>query len=606
MSSMNNHLKLHGPWDPWKAFFTFLGAKNASDLCRGLSSFYIDDLIENDVCPDGNLLFPKQSCIDFVSLYQEKCNVKKQNVITNTTLILIIFGLITALFFAHLLKRCRIITETGIYIFCGVIFGLFLYGEGSGANATFDPSLFFLILIPHIVLSNGLTMDTHSMWRYMNVIFVFSIIGTILFTLITAILTYYFCQLFGFDLSPVSCGLFAAIISSLDPSATRTALMETGLIKRTEVEIGFEDDDDNKIDAVIQGEAVFNDVVSVALFYSLLSYIDTSFSINDTNVIFGRLIWVWMGSLGIGFLSAIFSALFFKYITFLDPTMEVVVFLGWALTPYYLCNALEMSGVVAVTVETLAMSFYTLKNLSQKAKGNVVFVSQTVGRLMSVSTYIYIGVQLISPLHPSDLAINNVKYSWHYKTVFAALLAVLISRILVVVPLSYLTSLHSFRNTTLLCWSGLRGPVAYALAMTIPRYDQVTQKGSKDAGEILAITTFTILFFTFIFGGIFNLILYVVNGGNNNNNNNDGTNGNNNDDFNNSNNRNTERSLLDTSNVSDYASFVDINNSETSSDVAKVLSAKRSYSGQRIDRNSYCTPIYNCLRRCLTRDQEIQ
>ena len=102
--------------------------------------------------------------------------------------------------------------------------------------------------------------------------------------------------------------------------------------------------------------------------------------------------------------------------------MEVVVFLGWALTPYYLCNALEMSGVVAVTVETLAMSFYTLKNLSQKAKGNVVFVSQTIRRLMSVSTYIYIGVQLISPLHPSDLAINNVKYeSWHYKTVFCCI-----------------------------------------------------------------------------------------------------------------------------------------------------------------------------------------
>ena len=57
------------------------------------------------------------------------------------------------------------------------------------------------------------------------------------------------------------------------------------------------------------------------------------------------------------------------------------------------------------------------------------------------------GIELQKEL--SDLAINNVKYSWHYKTVFAALLAVLISRILVVVPLSYLTSLHNFRYDTI-------------------------------------------------------------------------------------------------------------------------------------------------------------
>ena len=51
----------------------------------------------------------------------------------------------------------------------------------------------------------------------------------------------------------------------------------------------------------------------------------------------------------------------------------------------------------------------------------------------------------------------------------------------------------------------------------------------------------------------------------------------------------------DANNVIDYIPFVDINNSETSSDVAKVLSAKRSYSGQRIIRNSYCTPIYKIV-----------
>ena len=120
-----DELALSGPWDPWKHFFAFLDAKNSTDLCRGLSSFYVDDLIANNICPDGSLLFPKQSCVDFVSLYQSKCNASKKNVITNTTLIVIIFGLITALFSAHLLRRFRLLTETGIYIFCGVVFGLF-------------------------------------------------------------------------------------------------------------------------------------------------------------------------------------------------------------------------------------------------------------------------------------------------------------------------------------------------------------------------------------------------------------------------------------------------------------------------------------------------
>ena len=209
---------------------------------------------------------------------------------------------------------------------------------------------------------------------------------------------------------------------------------------------------DEEVDVVIQGEAVFNDIVSVAAFYSLLAFINHEFSFErDLGIIAVRLVWAGVGSLAIGACSGIASALFFKYTKFVQTESEVVVFLAWALGPYYLCDALEMSGVVATTVGSMMMSTYTIENLSPAARANVLSVSSSIGKLMDTSVYIYMGVQLISPLHPNGGAMDNVKLLWQTNTVFAAFFAVLIAQFFVVLPLSWLCNLHS-KSNVLLSW----------------------------------------------------------------------------------------------------------------------------------------------------------
>jgi NhaP-type Na+/H+ or K+/H+ antiporter len=486
-------------WDPWKTFFSWLAGSDSdsSDLCHGLEKFYTEELVAKGICPNGEpIVFPKSSCDEYIKTYEARCNASGKTLTTNTTMILIIFALLVAFSFQSLLKRCYFITESGIYIVIGAVFGVFLYGEGHGTNATFDPSLFFLVLIPHIILSNGLSLDVRKMHESVFPILVFSLFGTIISTVAIGLILFYFGQATGVRLDGVSCGLFGALISSLDPSATRRALMETKNLG------------DEEVDVVIQGEAVFNDIVSVAAFYSLLAFINHEFSFErDLGIIAVRLVWAGVGSLAIGACSGIASALFFKYTKFVQTESEVVVFLAWALGPYYLCDALEMSGVVATTVGSMMMSTYTIENLSPAARANVLSVSSSIGKLMDTSVYIYMGVQLISPLHPNGGAMDNVKLLWQTNTVFAAFFAVLIARFFVVLPLSWLCNLHSKSNVLLMLASGMRGPVSYALAMTIPRYDEVTGIGSKDAPEILAITTSTILFFTFIVGGLTNFLI---------------------------------------------------------------------------------------------------
>ena len=66
---------------------------------------------------------------------------------------------------------------------------------------------------------------------------------------------------------------------------------------------------------------------------------------------------------------------------------------------------------------------------------------------------------------------------------------------------------YELRGLTVMWWSGLRGPVCFALALSVPHYNYVTNVGSKDAPKIAGTMTFLVVVSTFFLGGTSNRLL---------------------------------------------------------------------------------------------------
>ena len=235
------------------------------------------------------------------------------------------------------------------------------------------------------------------------------------------------------------------------------------------------------------------------------------------------------------------------------PLVEVLLFFCWAFIPYYVCDGIGWSGIVAVVATGFVMdlfvvgqhdpaddamqesrsragrsvsrrSFFSVQgHLSMRARTHVGFVAELLSTMMETAIFAYLGVFLFS-----------YRYHWNFLHTFLAVFACCISRA-VMIPLlslaanwvakvqharaicqkkkgrwsvSSTVSLHPTpgviidKKMQLVLWvAGLRGAMSFALVENIPLYDRVTQQGSRLKPELKAMTSATIVFTVFVLGG---------------------------------------------------------------------------------------------------------
>eukprot|EP00669_Euglena_mutabilis_P012043 TRINITY_DN6665_c0_g1_i1.p1 TRINITY_DN6665_c0_g1~~TRINITY_DN6665_c0_g1_i1.p1 ORF type:complete len:303 (-),score=87.65 TRINITY_DN6665_c0_g1_i1:112-1020(-) len=219
-----------------------------------------------------------------------------------------------------------------------------------------------------------------------------------------------------------------------------------------------------------------------------------------------RFVVVFFGSLGVGVLFGAASALLFKYGRLQHaPSVETLLFTACALFPYYACEHLQWSGIVAVLAEAVVMDLYTYQNLSKAAQVNTKFTIKCLAHLLEQCIFAYLGMQvfLAEPL-----------FEWQPLLVLSAITICLLSR-LWVFPLTGLVNAARspadhipVRNQTMLWFSGLRGAVSFALAMKVPPRDELLDTGSAFAPQLVAITTAVVMYTVFVHGGLTTYVLF--------------------------------------------------------------------------------------------------
>lgn len=213
--------------------------------------------------------------------------------------------------------------------------------------------------MPPIVFEAALSIDKRSFNRHIVPILLYAVVGTLLASGITAIVVHkgseYFRGLCETIPYPEALA-FGALISSIDPIAVLSVLSNMGMT------------DLDTIYVLIFGESLLNDGVAIVLFETLVHFLDDNMEV-DSHAVTAAMIHflvVFIGSLLIGVGSGLCCTVYYWLMHGCQtPLVEVLMFCCWALLPYYVCDGIEWSGIVAVVAAGFIMDLYVVGSHSE-------------------------------------------------------------------------------------------------------------------------------------------------------------------------------------------------------------------------------------------------
>ena len=382
--------------------------------------------------------------------------------------------------YALMRSKLKYLPESIAIIVVGAALGLTLRLTGHDLSSVleFDPEIFFLFLLPPIIFDSGYSLHKGSFFANIGSILLFAIVGTLISTVLIGTLVFAVGQAgLSYDLPLLDSLIFGALISAVDPVATLAIFHAL--------------DVDPTLYMLVFGESVLNDAIAVVLYRTLVSFIGTPLtSANAVSTIFkaiGLFCLTSFASVAIGIITASLASLVLKHIRFRDyPSLECTVALLSAYVSYLIAETFEQSGILAILTAGLLMSTYSHYNLSPSTQ---VTVQQTVRTLAFCSesfVFLYLGLSIFA---------SNQRFS--VPLIFWSILFCLLARAANVFPLAKVA--NRFRQVKIprqfiwiVWWSGLRGAIAFALALNTP----------TDSKDIIVSTTLVIVLCTiFVFGG---------------------------------------------------------------------------------------------------------
>jgi CPA1 family monovalent cation:H+ antiporter len=314
--------------------------------------------------------------------------------------------------------------------------------------------------------SAGVTLE--SLKRDEWTILTLAIGSTIIACLVTGTLLHFALGWMGVTLGLAYAFVFGALISPTDPIAALAILKAAGLPKRLE--------------AIINGEALFNDGVGVVLFTVFLAYAQGSGQEGSPLVLFLREV---LGGVGLGLGVGLVIHLALTRTT--QYGIHLLMTLGSVALGYSVALQIDVSGPIAMVVAGLVAGNATLPRLSDAVREPLETFWNGIDDILNSLLFVMMGLIVV--------LIHNLEYAPLIKIVPTAILVCLIARaISVYVPILGLTATRTLdgdRNglTKLLTWGGLRGGLALALALSLPESHERSIIGNMT----FAVVAFSVL-----------------------------------------------------------------------------------------------------------------
>ncbi|KAM9377338.1 sodium/hydrogen exchanger 6a [Pholidichthys leucotaenia] len=353
-------------------------------------------------------------------------------------------------------------------------------------KVTFDPEVFFNILLPPIIFHAGYSLKRRHFFRNLGSILAYAFLGTVISCFIIGLLMYGCVmlmkkvkQLHG-EFFFTDCLFFGAIVSATDPVTVLAIFNELQV--------------DVDLYALLFGESVLNDAVAVVLSSSIVAYQpegDNSHTFEAMALLksFGIFLGVFSGSFSLGVATGVVTALVTKFTKLRDfQLLETALFFLMSWSTFLLAEACGFTGVVAVLFCGITQAHYTFNNLSPESQDRTKQLFELLNFLAENFIFSYMGLTLFT--------FQNHVFNPMF--IIGAFIAVFLGRAANIYPLSFLLNLgrrNKIRSNFqhMMMFAGLRGAMTFALSIR----DTATY-----ARRMMFSTTLLVVFFTvWICGG---------------------------------------------------------------------------------------------------------
>uniref|UniRef100_A0A8D0N3J2 Sodium/hydrogen exchanger n=1 Tax=Sus scrofa TaxID=9823 RepID=A0A8D0N3J2_PIG len=355
----------------------------------------------------------------------------------------------------HLYHRLPgLMPESCLLIIVGVLVGAIIFGTDHKSPPVMDSSIYFLYLLPPMVLEGGYFMPTRPFFENIGSILWWAGLGALINAFGIGLSLYLVCQVEAFGLGDVNLLqnlLFGSLISSVDPVAVLAVFEEARV--------------NEQLYMMIFGEALLNDGISVVLYNILIAFtkMHKFEDIEPVDILAGcaRFIFVGLGGVFFGVIFGFISAFITRFTQNISAIEPLIVFM-FSYLSYLVAETLYLSGILAITACAVTMKKYVEENVSQTSYTTIKYFMKMLSSVSETLIFIFMGVSTVGKNH-----------EWHWAFICFTLAFCQIWRAISVFTLFYVSNQFrtfpfSIKDQCIIFYSGVRGAGSFSLAFLLP------------------------------------------------------------------------------------------------------------------------------------------
>lgn len=343
-----------------------------------------------------------------------------------------------------------------------------------------DPELIFIIFLPPLLYEAAWAISWKELWKWRRIIGSFAFVVVFLTAISVAFFANYFIPGFSLALG----FLLGGIVSPPD------AVSASAILKFVKVP--------KRMSSILEGESLLNDASSLIIFrFAMIAVATGQFIWYDATLSFS---WMLVGGIGIGVLIGLIFMKCHKYLP-TDANMDTILTIVAPYVMYIAAEEVHSSGVLAVVSGGLLLSNNRHRFLSTASRLRGLNVWESLSFVLNGLVFLLIGLALpeitsglegvgLSDAIVYGLMVTGVLVVVRILSAYGAVLVTLVARNYINVAD---TRSPGFKAPAIMGWTGMRGVVSLAAALSIPTHLYEGGPAFPQRNLILFITFIVIL-----------------------------------------------------------------------------------------------------------------
>ncbi len=349
-----------------------------------------------------------------------------------------------------------------------------------------EPELIFFIFLPPLLYEAAWAASWKELWRWRRIVVSFAFVVVFITSLVVAFVANHFIPGFSLALG----FLLGGIVSPPDAVSAGAILKFVKIPKR--------------YSSILEGESLLNDASSLIIFrFAMIAVATGQFIWQEAAFSF---LWMCIGGAGIGILLGIFFMKMHRLLP-TDANIDIVLTLVAPFFMYLVAEELHASGVLAVVSGGLLLSNRSHSFLATSSRLGTLNVWSSLVFLLNGIVFMMIGLDL--PQIVSGLE-TDLSTAFGYGVLITVILV--ITRIFAAYGAVFITMIMrnfitvadrqnpGWKAPALIGWTGMRGVVSLAAALSIPL---TLQDGTPfPHRNLILFITFVVILLTLVVQGL--------------------------------------------------------------------------------------------------------